>query len=101
MPAHDPHDLIKTLGWIVLVVSCVFGVKAFKYVDSRHPNYWPERRGPFLPAIDLLNNIYLFVIFLIRLDYKAFNDPVLDKLAHRARFGLIASLIVLVVAALD
>jgi len=95
------HELIKTLAFIVLVIFCVYGVRTFKYVGRQHASYWPERRGPFLPAIDLLYNAYLLVTFLIRRDYKALGDPALDKLADNARLGLIAVLFVLLFAVLD
>jgi hypothetical protein len=101
MPGHPSHDLIKTLGWIVIIVSCFYGAKTFKYVGRQHPGYWSEQRGAFLPTIDLLYNSYLLVIFLIRRDYKALQDPALDKLADNARFALIGALFVFVFAALD
>jgi hypothetical protein len=101
MPGPHDHDLIKTLAFIVIIVFCIYGVRTFKYVGKQHSSYWPERRGPFLPAIDLLYNAYLLLAFLIRRDYKALQDPALDKLADNARLALIAVLFVILFAALD
>jgi hypothetical protein len=87
------HYLSRGVFSILLIIFVVLALRSFDYVKDRYPNYWPERRTPFVPSIDLLYNTYLLLRFLVRRDYKALGDQVLDKRADNARLCLILLLI--------
>jgi hypothetical protein len=90
---HVADTLLNAATAIAVFVFLIFAYKTFTYVDRRHADYWRERRGPFLPAIDLLYNSYLLLGFLLRRDYKTLEDSALDKLADNTRLLLIFSML--------
>lgn len=90
---HIASGLVGFGTALVLIIFFVYAYKTFTYVDRQHADYWQQRRGPFLPSIDLLYNSYMLLGFLLRRDYKALGDSALDKLADNARLFLIVSLI--------
>ena len=78
---------------ISLIIFIALAFSSFGYVKERYPHYWPERRTAFVPSVDLLYNSYLLLCFLVRRDYKALGDQVLDTRADNARLCLIFLLI--------
>ena len=93
------HHLVWDLAPLAVLIFVIYAYKTFTYVAQQHADYWAQRRGPYLPSIDLLYNSYMLLGFLLRRDYKALGDSALDKLADNARLLLILTLFICVVGA--